>query len=138
MALASFVGLSSLAAETVELKLEFPPPLVISTPAPIKVPHLEQPGRKPPKIMVPADVTNVAERSLQFSALHSLPHLLNDVFLKRMQVKEQLLAQSRSNLGPLAKMIGIFHQGVFNRLMAKPVLLNHLGLANSEAEQVED
>tara|TARA_B110000483_G_scaffold136577_1_gene163309 strand:- start:258 stop:896 length:639 start_codon:yes stop_codon:yes gene_type:complete len=60
MALASFVGLSSLAAETVELKLEFPPPLVISTPAPIKVPHLEQPGRKPPKIMVPADVTNVA------------------------------------------------------------------------------
>ena len=55
MALASFVGLSSLAAETVELKLEFPPPLVISTPAPIKVPHLEQPGRKPPKIMVPAE-----------------------------------------------------------------------------------
>ena len=58
--LGSFVGLSSLGAESFELKLEFPPPLVISTPAPIKVPHLEQPGMKPPKIMVPSDVTNVA------------------------------------------------------------------------------
>lgn len=55
-----FVGFSSLGAESFELKLEFPPPLVISTPAPIKVPHLEQPGMKPPKIMVPGDVTNVA------------------------------------------------------------------------------
>lgn len=58
--LGTCVGLSLFAAETVELKLEFPPPLVISTPAPIKVPHLEQPGVKPPKIMIPADVTNVA------------------------------------------------------------------------------
>ncbi|MDB4473405.1 discoidin domain-containing protein [Opitutaceae bacterium] len=48
------------AAEMTELKLEFPPPLVISTPAPIKVPHLELPNAKPAKVMVPSDVTNVA------------------------------------------------------------------------------
>ena len=47
-------------ADEVELKLEFPPPLVISTPAPIKVPHLEQPTAAPAKVMVPADVANVA------------------------------------------------------------------------------
>ena len=48
------------AAEMTELKLEFPPPLVISTPAPIKVPHLELPNVKPAKVMVPVDVINVA------------------------------------------------------------------------------
>lgn len=47
-------------AEEMELVLEFPPPLVISTPAPIRVPHLEQPTSSPPKVMVPSDVTNVA------------------------------------------------------------------------------
>lgn len=48
------------AGEERELVLEFPPPLVISTPAPIKVPHLESPAAKPPQVMVPTDVTNVA------------------------------------------------------------------------------
>ncbi len=42
------------------IKLEFPPPKVTSTPAPIKLPHLEAPNKPPPVIKVPADVTNVA------------------------------------------------------------------------------
>ncbi|GAB5561395.1 MAG: hypothetical protein SynsKO_30420 [Synoicihabitans sp.] len=50
----------SQAEELTELKLEFPPPLVISTPAPIKVPHLELPNATPPRVMVPGDVANVA------------------------------------------------------------------------------
>jgi hypothetical protein len=48
------------AADTTVLTLEFPPPKVTSTPAPIRLPHLEAPNAKTMDIMVPADVTNVA------------------------------------------------------------------------------
>lgn len=48
------------AADTRPLTLEFPPPKVTSTPAPIKLPHLEAPNTPGPDIEVPADVTNLA------------------------------------------------------------------------------
>lgn len=51
---------TALMAEDSVIKLEFPPPKVTSTPAPIKLPHLEAPNTPPPIIKVPADVTNVA------------------------------------------------------------------------------
>jgi hypothetical protein len=51
---------TSAGAETTVLQLEFPPPKVTSTPAPIRLPHLEAPNAKAPEISVPADVTNVA------------------------------------------------------------------------------
>lgn len=48
-------------AETLQpLEVEFPPPFLIGTPVPIKVPHLEAPDTKPPEILVPADVSNLA------------------------------------------------------------------------------
>ncbi|WP_221032547.1 discoidin domain-containing protein [Actomonas aquatica] len=43
-----------------KLELEFPPPKVTSTPAPIKLSNLEAPNTPAPDIMVPNDVTNVA------------------------------------------------------------------------------
>lgn len=51
---------SAVMAQDSVIKLEFPPPKVTSTPAPIKLPHLEAPNTPPPMIKVPADVTNVA------------------------------------------------------------------------------
>ena len=42
------------------LEIEFPPPFLIGTPVPIKVPHLEDPGTPRPQILVPAGVTNLA------------------------------------------------------------------------------
>jgi len=42
------------------LEVEFPPPFLIGTPVPIRVPHLEDPNTPPPEIMVPADVSNLA------------------------------------------------------------------------------
>jgi hypothetical protein len=48
------------AQDTKPLKIEFPPPKVTSTPAPIKLPHLEPPQTPQPDIMVPAGVTNLA------------------------------------------------------------------------------
>ena len=47
-------------AETKVLELEFPPPKVTSTPAPIKLSNLEAPNTPGPRIEVPADVTNLA------------------------------------------------------------------------------
>ncbi len=46
-------------AET-KLELEFPPPKVTSTPAPIKLTNLEAPNTPAPEISVPDDVTNLA------------------------------------------------------------------------------
>lgn len=51
---------SVLMAEDTVITLEFPPPKVTSTPAPINLPHLEVPNKKPPVIKIPADVTNIA------------------------------------------------------------------------------
>jgi len=48
------------AGETTLLELEFPPPKVTSTPAPVRLPHLEAPNATPPEIQIPADVGNVA------------------------------------------------------------------------------
>ncbi len=58
--LAACVTPAFLAGETKVLELEFPPPKVTSTPAPIRLPHLEAPNTPPPEIQVPANVTNVA------------------------------------------------------------------------------
>jgi len=58
--LAATVAASAFAADTTVLQLEFPPPKVTSTPAPIRLPHLEMPNVDAPEIMIPADVTNVA------------------------------------------------------------------------------
>lgn len=57
--IALFTATAVMAEDSV-IKLEFPPPKVTSTPAPIKLPHLEAPNTPPPMIKVPADVTNVA------------------------------------------------------------------------------
>lgn len=53
------LALPAVTAEDQVLTLEFPPPKVTSTPAPIKLPHLEAPNTPPPVIKVPADVTNM-------------------------------------------------------------------------------
>ncbi|MBT5902986.1 MAG: discoidin domain-containing protein [Opitutaceae bacterium] len=58
--LAAICTSTALMAEESVLKLEFPPPKVTSTPAPIKLPHLEAPNTPAPMIKAPADVTNVA------------------------------------------------------------------------------
>ena len=42
------------------LELEFPPPFLIGTPVPVRLPHLEAADAKPPVVMVPADVSNLA------------------------------------------------------------------------------
>ena len=43
------------------LKVEFPPPVLTGTPVPAKLGNLEAPNVKPPTIMVPAGVTNLAK-----------------------------------------------------------------------------
>ena len=48
------------ADESRVLELEFPPPKVTSTPAPIKLPHLDAPQTAPAHLNVPADVENLA------------------------------------------------------------------------------
>ena len=59
--LGSTVAVFSGAAEDLTpLEIEFPPPFLIGTPVPIKVPHLEASSTRPPEIMVPAGVTNLA------------------------------------------------------------------------------
>ncbi len=48
-------------ADTLQpLEVEFPPPFLIGTPVPIKVPHLEAPNTRPPEVLVPGDVSNLA------------------------------------------------------------------------------
>ena len=48
------------AEDVAPLQIEFPPPFLIGTPVPIRVPHLEDPGTLPPEILVPVGVTNLA------------------------------------------------------------------------------
>lgn len=60
LALALSTAAYSAAQDTTELTLEFPPPKVTSTPAPINLPNLEAPNATAPKIAVPAGVTNIA------------------------------------------------------------------------------
>ena len=43
-----------------KLELEFPPPFLIGTPVPVRLPHLEAADAKRPMVMVPADVSNLA------------------------------------------------------------------------------
>jgi hypothetical protein len=50
----------AIAADSKVLELEYPPPKVTSTPAPIKLSNLESPNKKAPAINVPVDVTNLA------------------------------------------------------------------------------
>jgi len=55
-------ALSARAEENLRpLKLEFPPPMLTGTPVPAKLGNLEAPNVKPPTILVPAGVTNLAK-----------------------------------------------------------------------------
>jgi len=54
------VILPSQAEELKPLEVEFPPPFLIGTPVPVRLPHLEAADAKAPSIMVPADVSNIA------------------------------------------------------------------------------
>lgn len=60
LALLALLALPLAAQEQTPLKVQFPPPKVTSTPAPIKLPHLEPPQTPQPQIMVPAGTTNLA------------------------------------------------------------------------------
>lgn len=58
----SLAALSVRAEETlVPLKVEFPPPVLTGTPVPAKLANLEAPNTKPPQILVPPGVTNLAK-----------------------------------------------------------------------------
>ena len=55
-------ALTALADEAlVPLKIEFPPPMLTGTPVPAKLANMEAPNVKPPQVMVPAGVTNLAK-----------------------------------------------------------------------------
>lgn len=57
-----FAALAARAEEAlVPLKIEFPPPMLTGTPVPAKLANMEAPNVKPPQIMVPAGVTNLAK-----------------------------------------------------------------------------
>lgn len=57
-----FAALAAHADEAlVPLKIEFPPPMLTGTPVPAKLANLEAPNVKPPQVMVPAGVTNLAK-----------------------------------------------------------------------------
>lgn len=60
LALLALLALPLAAQEQTPLKVQFPPPKVTSTPAPIKLPHLEPPQTPQPQIMVPTGTTNLA------------------------------------------------------------------------------
>jgi hypothetical protein len=60
LSLLALLALPATAEDTQPLKIEFPPPKVTSTPAPIKLAHLEPPQTPQPDVMVPAGVTNLA------------------------------------------------------------------------------
>ena len=59
------LGLAALLARAEEaltpLKIDYPPPLLSGTPVPAKLPNLEAPNIKPPQILVPPGVTNLAK-----------------------------------------------------------------------------
>ena len=59
------LGLAALLARAEEaltpLKIDYPPPLLSGTPVPAKLPNLEAPNVKPPQILVPPGVTNLAK-----------------------------------------------------------------------------
>jgi len=58
--LLALIALPLVAQDQQPLKIEFPPPKVTSTPAPIKLPHLEPAQTPQPQVMVPAGTTNLA------------------------------------------------------------------------------
>ena len=63
--LISLVALGAFAATTAvaekQLTIEFPPPFLIGTPVQVNLPHLEAAGTPPPTIMVPDNVSNLAD-----------------------------------------------------------------------------
>lgn len=64
LSLLAALGLAVLSVRADEaltpLKIEFPPPMLSGTPVPAKLANLEAPNAKPPQILVPAGVTNLA------------------------------------------------------------------------------
>lgn len=55
----AFLALGA-SADQVQLELEYPPPFLSGTPAPINVPNLEAPDAPQPQIMAPEGVENIA------------------------------------------------------------------------------
>ncbi len=53
-------ALSAAAADRVPLQTELPPPLLVGTPVPVRLPNLEAKPAEPPKVFVPAGTTNLA------------------------------------------------------------------------------
>lgn len=53
-------ALSAHAQERVPLKVQLPPPVLVGTPVPIKLPNLEPKPAEPPSILVPPGTVNVA------------------------------------------------------------------------------
>lgn len=73
------LGLPALWAADVELEVEYPKPVFIGTRVHTKLPNLEPPGYKPPKIMVPDGTANVA---LEKTVTSSDPEpIIGDLFL---------------------------------------------------------
>ena len=63
--LISILAMGAIAATSAvaekQLVVEFPPPFLIGTPVQVNLPHLEAAGTPAPTIMVPDDVSNLAE-----------------------------------------------------------------------------
>ena len=53
-------ALSVAAADRIPLQTELPPPLLVGTPVPVRLPNLEAKPAEPPKVLVPAGTTNLA------------------------------------------------------------------------------
>jgi hypothetical protein len=69
----AFAALAARADEALTpLKVEFPPPVLTGTPVPAKLANLEAPNAKPPQILVPTGVTNLA-RGKKVTASDSAP-----------------------------------------------------------------
>jgi hypothetical protein len=58
--LLSMSALAATAAERVPLKTELPPPQLVGTPVPAKLPNLEASPAQPPTVLVPAGTVNLA------------------------------------------------------------------------------
>ncbi len=53
-------ALSVAAADRIPLQTELPPPLLVGTPVPVRLPNLEAKPAEPPKVLVPTGTTNLA------------------------------------------------------------------------------
>jgi hypothetical protein len=59
-ALLTVTAVGAFADERVPLKTELPPPLLVGTPVPARLPNLERAPAEPPTVLVPASTVNLA------------------------------------------------------------------------------